>query len=146
MSHPGHSAVILGAPEPPDRRSSRAGKNERRTWILSQMLCSPWSQIANFVIHTGETAWLRSKINVKTSNVCFIPPSSSGTQWVLTLLSPSTRDDTDHLLAQLQSCLLVTQKKAWQSVQKYILKQDDRGQTKNSVKKELAAVIHSFSP
>lgn len=37
-------------------------------------------------------------------------------------------------------------KKAWQSVQKYILKQDDRGQTKNSVKKELAAVIHSFSP
>lgn len=37
-------------------------------------------------------------------------------------------------------------KKARQSVQKYILKQDDRGQTKKGVKKELAAVIHSFSP
>lgn len=37
-------------------------------------------------------------------------------------------------------------KKAWQSVQKYILKQDDKGQTKKGVKKELAAVIHSFSP
>lgn len=111
MPHPGHSAVTLGAPWSPPSRSSRAGRNERRDWVLYQMLCSPWSQIANFVIHTGEKAWLRSKINVKTSNVCFIPLSSSGTWWALTLLSPSTRDDTEHLLVQLQSCLLVTHKK-----------------------------------
>lgn len=111
MSHPGHLILTLGAPQPPPRRNRRAGKNERRGWILSQMLCPPHTQTANFVIHTGETAWLRSKIDVKTSNVCFIPLSSSGTQWVLTLLSPSTRDDTEHLLVQLQSCLLVTQKK-----------------------------------
>lgn len=47
----------------------------------------------------------------------------------------------------LRSCLLAIQKKYdTQSVLKYILEEDDRGPIKKGVKKELAGVIHSFSP
>lgn len=80
-------------------------------------------KLQTLCIHASraEAAWLSSKINVKNSNVCFIQLNSSGTQSVLTVLSPSPIYDTEHVLTLLWSYLPVIQNKCdiW-SVLKYV--------------------------
>jgi len=92
------------AARPPPRRRSRA----RELWLAEwKKVSDPFSNALCSLITNCKlcaytlTVWLRSKINVKTSNVCFILLSGSATRSVLTMLSPNPIYDTEHLLALL---------------------------------------------